>query len=133
MRAVSISASIPVEGTDALATQDGRSREVHDLHPHHAERRNDGTAVKPSVLQSIVDALWRPFGGVTKEGYVTGHWIDDDGTEFMDVCLKVSIECDRDRLFEAIKAVRRVGRRLAQRAMYFEVAGYDGVQILRIE
>ena len=95
--------------------------------------RNDGSAVKPSVLQRVVDSLWRPFRGVTKEGYVTGHWIDADGTEFTDVCLKVVIECDRDRLFEAIKAVRKVGRRLDQRAMYLEVAGYDGVQILRIK
>jgi hypothetical protein len=85
------------------------------------------------VLNRAVDALWRPFRGVTKEGYVTRHWIDEDGTEFTDVCLKLFIECDRDRLFEAIKAVRRVGRRLGQRAMYFEVAGYDGVQILRID
>jgi hypothetical protein len=46
---------------------------------------------------------------MTKE---TGHWIDDDGTEFTDVCLKVFIECERERLFEAIKAVKRVGRRL---------------------
>lgn len=47
--------------------------------------------------------------------------------------MKISIECDRSRLFEAIKAVKRIGRRLGQQAMYFEVAGYDGVQILRIE
>ena len=94
--------------------------------------RNDGTPWKPSVLDRILDSLWRPFRGVTKEGYVTGHWIDD-GTEFTNVCLKIFIECDRSRLFEALKAVRRVGRRLGQRAMYFEVAGYDGVQILRIE
>jgi hypothetical protein len=79
--------------------------------------RNDGAAFKPSVLHRVVEALWRPFGGVTKEGYVTGHWIDDDGTEFTDVCLKVAVECDRDRLPEAIRAVRRVGRRLGQRAM----------------
>ena len=85
--------------------------------------RNDGTAVKPSVLEHILDSLWRPFRGMTKEGYVTGHWIDDDGTEFTDVCLKVFIECDRGRLVEAINAVKRVGRRLGQRAMYTEVAG----------
>ena len=96
-------------------------------------RRNDGTEVTPSALHRVVDSLWRPFRGVSKEGLVTGHWIDEDGSEFTDVCLKVSIECDRSRLLEAIKAVRRVGRRLGQRAMYFEVAGYDGVQILRIE
>jgi hypothetical protein len=37
------------------------------------------------------------------------------------------------RLPEAMKAVKRLGRKLGQRAMYFEVAGYDGVQILRID
>jgi hypothetical protein len=94
--------------------------------------RNDGTPVKPSVLERVLASLWRPFRGMTKEGYVTGHWIDDDGMEFTDVCLKVFIECDRSRLFEAIKAVRGIGRRMGHQAMYFEVAGYDGVQILRI-
>jgi hypothetical protein len=95
--------------------------------------RNDGTPLNPSVLERIVESLWRPFRGLTREGLVTGHWIDDDGTEFTDVCLKLFIVCDRSRLFEAIRAVRRIGRRLGQRAMYFEVADYDGVQILRID
>ena len=94
--------------------------------------RNDGTEVKPAVLSHLIDRLWRPFAGMTEEGLVTGHWIDEDGTEFTDRCLKISIECDRGRLGEAIAAVRRVGRKLDQRAMYFEVAGYDGVQMLRI-
>jgi hypothetical protein len=95
--------------------------------------RNDGSAVKPSLLQRLLGSLWRPFRGMTNEGSVLGHWIDDDGMEFTDVCIKVSIECDRSRLAEAIRAVKRLGRKLGQRAMYFEVAGYDGVQILRIE
>jgi hypothetical protein len=95
--------------------------------------QDDGTVVKPSALNRLLDSLWRPFGGMTNEGFVTGHWTDADGTEFTDVCLKVSIDCDRNRLQDALVAVRRVGRRLRQRAMYFEVAGYDGVQILRIE
>ncbi len=94
---------------------------------------NDGTTIKPAVLDRVIERLWRPFGGMTDEGQVTGHWIDEDGTEFTDVCIKVSIECDRTRLQEAVRAVRRAGRKLGQRAMYFEVAGYDGVQILRIE
>jgi hypothetical protein len=94
---------------------------------------NDGTPIKPSALHRIVDRLWRPFGGMTGEGAVTGHWVDDEAREFNDVCLKVSIECDRERLAEAIRDVRRIGRRLDQRVMYFEVSGYDGVQFLRIE
>src|SRR6266446_9477789 len=89
--------------------------------------RNDGTAVKASILNRLIDSLWRPFDGMTDEGRVTGRWIDADGVEFTDVCRKVSIECDRARLPEALRSVRRVGRRLGQRAMYFEVSGYDGV------
>ncbi len=96
-------------------------------------RRNDGTAVKTSRLQGLIASLWRPFRGATNEGHVTGHWVDEDGTEFTDVCVKVSIECERGRLPEALAAVKRLGRKLGQRAMYFEVSGYDGVQILRIE
>ena len=69
---------------------------------------------------------------MTQDGHVTGRWVDDEGVEFTDVCIKVSIECDRGRLTEAIKAVKRLGRKLGQLAMYFEVTGYDGVQILRI-
>jgi hypothetical protein len=95
--------------------------------------RNDGTEVEPAILSRLIDRLWHPFGGMTDEGWVTGHWIDDDGTEFTDMCIKVSIDCDRDRLQEAIRAVQRVGRKLEQKAMYFEVSGYDGVQILRIK
>ena len=95
--------------------------------------RNDGTVVEPTILSRLIDRLWRPFGGMTEEGQVTGHWIDEDGAEFTDICIKISIECDRDRLQEAMRAVRRAGRKLSQKAMYFEVAGYDGVQILRIE
>ena|SRR5579872_3076976 len=95
--------------------------------------RNDGTPFRPAVLERIIEQLWRPFRGVTKEGVVTGHWIDDDGQEFSDICLKVFIECDRNRLFEAIKAVKKIGRKLGQRAMFFEVDGYDGVQVLRID
>jgi hypothetical protein len=95
--------------------------------------RNDGTKVKPAVLSRLIDRIWRPFRGMTDEGWVTGHWIDDDGTEFTDLCIQLSIECHRDRLQEAIRAVRRAGRKLEQRAMYFEVTGYDGVQFLRIE
>ncbi len=95
--------------------------------------RNDGTAFEIGILRRLIDRLWRPFMGMTDEGWVTGHWIDDDGTEYTDRCIKISIECDRERLQEAIRAVRRAGRTLEQKAMFVEIAGYDGVQILRIE
>jgi hypothetical protein len=30
-------------------------------------KRNEGTAVKPSVLDRLIDGLWLPFGGMTDE------------------------------------------------------------------
>jgi hypothetical protein len=94
---------------------------------------NDGNPFEPAALARLIETLWRPFGGMTEEKEVLGCWIDDDGTEFRDMCFKVSIECDRERLSEAMRRVRRVGRKLVQRVMYFEVSGYDGVQFLRID
>jgi hypothetical protein len=42
------------------------------------------------------------------------------------------VVCDRILLEEAKEAVIRIGTELRQRAMYFEVRDYDGVQILEI-
>jgi hypothetical protein len=46
--------------------------------------------------------------------------------------MKISIDCDRERLQQAIRSVQRLGRKLDQLAMYFEVTGYDGVQRIPI-
>src|SRR5437764_6798480 len=73
-RRVSISASI--KSTAARRGLPGRlgAMKFTTLIP---TTRNDGTAVKPAVLERLIDSLWRPFRGMTKEGNVTGRWIDD--------------------------------------------------------
>jgi hypothetical protein len=47
--------------------------------------------------------------------------------------VKVTVACDRARLHEAEEAVCEIGRRLGQKAMYFEVRYADGVTFLRTE
>lgn len=94
---------------------------------------NDGTPVPPSKIEKIVRALWRPFEGMTNEGPVEGYWRAPDGTVFQDSCVKISVSCERSQLAIALKAVKRAGRKLRQRAMYFEVSGYDGIQIISLE
>ena len=94
---------------------------------------NDGMPVDKKLLDRLIEDLFRPYHGMTDEGEVSGRWVDDDGTIYADRSIKISIECDRSRLQEAIKGVRRIGRRLKQRAMYFEVSGYDGVQFLKMK
>jgi hypothetical protein len=94
---------------------------------------NDGIPFDDALLRRLITQLWKPFKAMSEEHEVIGKWTDDDGTVYSDVSIKVSIECSRERLAEAMRAVKRIGRRLEQRAMYFEVSGYDGVQILRID
>jgi hypothetical protein len=93
-------------------------------------RHNDGTPFDPAYLRRVIDRLWRPFHAMTDEGLVRGRWTAPDGTHFRDTCRKISIACDPARLIEAIRGVKKVGRRLGQEAMYFEVNGYDGVHFL---
>lgn len=69
---------------------------------------------------------------MSEEREVYGRWTDDDGSVYHDISIKISIDCDRERLFEAMRAVKKVGKRLDQIAMCFEVTGYDGVQKLRV-
>ncbi len=93
---------------------------------------NDGTPFEEKFLRRLIDRLWKPFGAMSEEREVHGRWTDDDGMVYHDVSIKISIDCDRGRLFEAMRAVKKVGKRLGQIAMYFEVSGYDGVQKLRV-
>lgn len=62
---------------------------------------NDGTPVDGQLLARLIDDLYEPFGGMTKEGEVTGYWTDEDGTKYRDKSVKISIECDRARLQES--------------------------------
>ncbi len=62
-----------------------------------------------------------------------GHWVDEEGKHYHDRGIKVTVACPRERLEEAKEVVRAIGKQLGQKAMYFEVRYYDGVQILKID
>ena len=96
--------------------------------------RNDGSAVTPSELTQLVDALWQPFGGVTNEGIVQGAWIDPtDGQRYDDELLKVSVVFPTlPDLQHAVGIVESIGRQLDQKAMYLELSGADGPYIIAI-
>jgi hypothetical protein len=95
--------------------------------------RNDGTPVDDEELDEILLSLAVQFGGATNEGCTLGHWIDPaDGQHYRDEGLMISVVCDNARLSKAESAVRQIGDRLGQKAMYFEVRDFDGVRFLRI-
>jgi hypothetical protein len=80
-----------------------------------------------------MDELTDTFGGCSDEGRTKGQWIDPkDATRYRDETHRVTVVCDRILLDEARAAVVRIGLQLKQRAMFFEVRDYDGVQFLEI-
>jgi hypothetical protein len=96
-------------------------------------RFNDGTEVPPERINQILDNLALQFGGCSDEGITKGQWIDPkDQTLYRDESRRVVVSCDNRLLWEAQQAVIRIGKELGQRAMYFEVRDYDGVQILEV-
>jgi len=96
-------------------------------------RFNDGKRVPARKLSSIIDDLAKRFGGCSDEGITKGQWIDPvDSARYRDESLRVSVVCDRVLLDKVRETVIRIGTVLKQRAMYFEVRDYDGVQILEI-
>jgi len=96
-------------------------------------RYNDGKLVPYRILRRFMDELTAKFGGCSDEGRTKGQWIDpSDATRYQDVSVRISVNCDRAMLDDARDAVIGIGRLLKQRAMYFEVRDYDGVQILEI-
>jgi hypothetical protein len=96
--------------------------------------RNDGSAVTRKEMNALRQGLREQFGGYTLEGDASGEWTDPaTGNVYADRSLKVTVACHRERMHEAAEAVREIGRRLGQLAMWFEVKGADGVEILSLE
>ena len=96
-------------------------------------RFNDGREVPAEQMNRILDDLVLQFGGCSDEGLTKGQWLDPrDRTLYRDESRRISISCDNRLLREAQQAVIKIGKELGQRAMYFEVRDYDGVQILEV-
>ena len=94
--------------------------------------RNDGTPVTQAELDDILRTAWQRFGGYTLSGPQIGAWVDAAGALYAEESHRLEIVCDRARVLEALEWVKEVGRSLDQKAMYFEVRDYDGVQILDV-
>lgn len=96
--------------------------------------RNDGSPVTLGELDEILLEVWESLGGLSVEGTVEGYWLDQkDERLYRDVCLKLTAVCPKGQLGEAEALIRRIGRRLGQKAMYFEVRSFDRDPILPIE
>jgi hypothetical protein len=93
---------------------------------------NDGTAVPEDVRQEIADRVADAFGGYTLEGPGQGAWRDDGGRVYAEASYRLEVACGRERYAEARALVIAIGQRLRQKAMYFEVRYFDGVEIIDV-
>lgn len=91
---------------------------------------NDGTPVSESQLQGYVSLFAAVCGGVTTEGMVNGHWVNDAGILFHDVCIKLFVIVSDEQVEEVEALVRRIGKELLQEAMYFELDPSVQVKII---
>lgn len=96
-------------------------------------RFNDGAEVPDELLNRLIDRLAAQFKGCSDEGITKGQWLDPkEARLYRDESRRVTVVCDNSQLWDAQQAVILIGRELDQRAMYFEVRDYDGVQFLEI-
>src|SRR2546421_5173156 len=96
-------------------------------------RFNDGRDVPQEQMVRIIDELVLQFSGCSDEGITKGQWLDPkDSQLYRDESRRISVVCENRLLWEAQQAVIKIGKDLGQRAMYFEVRDYDGVQLLEI-
>ena len=93
---------------------------------------NSGNLFPPEVMQEVLQLLVVSFGGYTSDSVSEGGWVDNDGTAFIEPARTVSVTCDRRDYVLARDTVIQIGRLLDQKAMYFEVQYFDGVEIIHI-
>jgi hypothetical protein len=75
---------------------------------------NDGDPFDEDLLERVIEQLWQPFRGMSEEGWVKGRWRRDSGRVQHDLSRKITIECERERLQEVIRAVKKVDDALAK-------------------
>ena len=58
--------------------------------------------------------------------------MDDEGNVYDEESRRLEVSCPRSRYSEARELVVKIGKRLKQKGMYFEVRYFDGVEIIEI-
>ena len=76
---------------------------------------NDGTDVEPEVIAEILLVLTRQFGGYTPLGISDGDW--QGQTEPM---MGVEVAVLPERVPEFKEVVKKIGRQLKQKEMYYD-------------
>ena len=83
--------------------------------------RNDGSKISKSERRSILTLVRDTFGGYTLEGPFEGAWVGDDGRVYEETSYRLEVLVTPDGVSKARELFTEIGKRLRQRAIYFEV------------
>jgi hypothetical protein len=83
--------------------------------------RNVGSKVSKRERRAILSLVRDTFGGYTLEGPFEGAWVADDGRVYEETSYRLEVLVPPKRVSEARELFIGIGRRLGQRAIYFEV------------
>jgi hypothetical protein len=93
--------------------------------------RNDGSRIGYRERRAILSLVRDAFGGYTLEGPFKGVWVADDGQAYEETSYRLEVLLPPERVREARELFTRIGKRLGQRAIYFEVR--EGGEIIDLE
>jgi hypothetical protein len=93
--------------------------------------RNDGKKINQRDRRAILTLVRNAFGGHTLEGPFEGAWVADDGQTYVETSYRLEVLVPTERLSEARDLFIRIGKKLGQRAIYFEVR--EGGEIIDLE
>ena len=92
--------------------------------------RNDGSEVTAKELQRILRQVRRKFHGYSLEGPYPGAWVASNGAVVEEESYKLEVVVPRHRVEEIRAHFMKIGRRLGQRAIFFEVR--EGGEIIEL-
>jgi hypothetical protein len=93
--------------------------------------RNDGSKITPRQRRALLTLVRDTFGGYTLEGPFQGAWVADDGQAYEEASYRLEVVVPSERLNEARELFVLIGKRLGQRAIYFEVR--EGGEIIDLD
>jgi hypothetical protein len=93
--------------------------------------RNDGSKVSERELRAIMKRVFKALYGYSLEGPFQGGWRAGDGESYEEMSYRLEVVVNPEQVQEARELFMDIGKRLGQRAIYFEVR--KGGEIIDIE
>ena len=93
--------------------------------------RNDGSKVSRRELRAILARVQRAFDGYSLDMPSDGAWVASDGRVYREKSQKLEVVVPKEDVEKARELFIALGKKLGQRAIFFEVR--EGGEIIDLE